>query len=130
MELFHLDVDGVLHIIDDFCLQPICLNRLKDRYWWRENVPDPKKIYSWDFAMGLIMHGYSWAFMIMLPIASQMDFIVDKRFVWILILNGIIHALIDHLKCNARKLNLWEDQSLHLIQIALTFWYFKLNIGV
>ena len=37
--------------------------------------------------------------------------------------NLIIHAVIDDLKANRRKLNLWEDQIIHIIQIVMTAAY-------
>jgi hypothetical protein len=39
----------------------------------------------------------------------------------VLVINTILHAFIDDLKCNKKKINLITDQALHIIQIALTF---------
>lgn len=116
-----------LHIIDDFFIQSAgFLARGKQKEWWKENAPD--LLYSHDYLICLIMHGFSWAFMVMLPIAIELNFQVPDEFVIGLIMNTIIHCIIDDLKANRHKLNLIEDQSLHLIQIAATFWYFKLYI--
>ena len=38
----------------------------------------------------------------------------------VIVFNTIIHALVDHLKCNEKILNLVQDQLLHLAQIAIT----------
>lgn len=54
------------HIVDDYYLQGI-LASMKQKKWWQENAPD--KLYEYDYLIALLMHGFSWAFMIMLPIA-------------------------------------------------------------
>ena len=42
------------------------------------------------------------------------------------LVNAAIHAIIDDLKANKKKINLVIDQSLHIIQILITFivYYF------
>ena len=53
-----------LHIVDDFYLQGI-LAKLKQIGWWKKNAPNP--LYRYDYIVGLVVHSFSWAFMIMLP---------------------------------------------------------------
>lgn len=106
------------HIIDDFVLQGICLVHLKQKAFWNENCP--KELYKHDYIVAIIMHGFSWAFMIQLPFLILLNFIVDYKFLVLLILNTFIHAFIDHLKANKFKLNLVQDQLLHLLQIVYT----------
>jgi hypothetical protein len=41
-----------------------------------------------------------------------------------LVINAAVHAFIDDLKANVRVINLWTDQTIHMVQIAYTFWMF------
>ena len=105
-----------LHIVDDYYLQGI-LAQMKQKKFWKDNAPD--EMYKYDYIWALIMHAFSWTFMIMLP------FIVagtaGPAFYVIFVINCIAHAIIDDLKANRKKINLWEDQILHMIQIGATF---------
>lgn len=108
-----------LHIIDDYVLQPACLSKLKQKKFWEANAPN--KLYKNDYKMALLMHGFSWAFMTMLPIAIYQGFDVGVKFLFAFILNTILHSGIDDTKANKEKINLIADQFIHLIQIAVTF---------
>ena len=44
-----------------------------------------------------------------------------------MIFNTVFHAVIDHLKANIKVINLWVDQTCHMIQIAGTFALFLLG---
>ena len=66
------------------------------------------------------MHAFSWAFMIMLPIAAVMKFEIDLLFGIIFGVNVVIHAIIDNEKANKFRINLWVDQLIHLAQILGT----------
>jgi len=109
------------HIIDDFVLQPVCLSNLKQKHWWEEHCYG--KQYKNDYKMALFIHSLSWSIMIHLPII----FII-MPVGWLLILsiliNTIIHYIVDDLKANKYKINLITDQSIHFIQIILTFIIF------
>jgi hypothetical protein len=105
------------HIVDDYYLQGI-LASMKQKKWWQENAPD--KLYKYDYIWALIMHAFSWAFMIMLPIAVVMNFQIDILFGIIFGLNVIIHAIVDNEKANKFRINLWVDQLIHLAQILGT----------
>jgi hypothetical protein len=107
-----------LHIVDDYYLQSNLLSLLKQKKYWEENAPDTK--YKYDYIWALIMHAFSWAFMIMLPIGFLKGFYVDVTFVIIFISNVLIHAVVDHIKANKLKINLWTDQLIHMIQIIIT----------
>ena len=114
----------LLHIIDDFVLQPICLSKLKQKSWWEENAPD--SLYRYDYIVALVEHAFSWTFMIMLPITIKM--IVDNNILttyWCIafIVNLCIHAIVDHLKANDKKINLIIDQTIHICQIIITWLY-------
>lgn len=107
-----------LHIIDDYGLQAPCLCNLKQRSYWETNAPNP--LYRYDYLWALLMHSFSWSFMIMLPIAWAMSFNITIPFICVFIANVGIHALTDHLKANEYKINLWEDQLIHIGQILIT----------
>jgi hypothetical protein len=70
--------------------------------------------------MALAMHAMSWAFMIMLPVASYMGFKPTNIFFVMLAVNSVIHAFVDDLKANKHKINLIVDQCIHLMQIIVT----------
>lgn len=106
------------HIVDDYYLQGK-LALFKQKSWWEEKAPD--EMYKYDYIVGLIMHSFSWAFMIMLPVAVSQEFQIDGAFVTMFIINTVVHAIVDDLKANKRKINLVTDQSIHICQIVLTF---------
>lgn len=104
------------HIVDDYYLQG-WLASAKQKKYWQENAPE--KMYRYDYIWALVMHSFSWAFMIMLPIAYVKGFDVDVVFLVAVIHNLAIHAFIDNLKANKRKINLWIDQLIHIWQIVV-----------
>lgn len=106
-----------MHIVDDYYLQG-CLASLKQKNWWEKNAPE--ELYRYDYIWALIMHSFSWAFMIMLPIAFVKGFDIGVVFLIAFVSNLTLHAVVDDLKANKRKINLWTDQIIHLCQIILT----------
>lgn len=108
----------LLHIIDDFVLQPICLSKLKQKSFWESYVKDDEK-YKFDYKVALVIHALSWAIMIHLPL---MVIGADEYIVLLsVIINTTFHAWIDDEKANKLKINLFEDQIMHLVQIVCTF---------
>ena len=116
MKLFILFVMFFAHIVDDYYLQGI-LASLKQKTWW-ENQKSYKPMYKYDYIVALIMHAFSWSFMISLPIL-YLGF--TKWIAVAIILNTIIHGIVDDLKANKGKINLIVDQSIHIIQIVITW---------
>lgn len=110
-----------LHVVDDYYLQGI-LASMKQQAWWKENAPDKK--YKNDYIVALLMHSFSWAFMIMLPIAAYLDFNTGIAFYIVLFINCLTHATVDHMKANKYVINLVQDQTIHVIQIIATGCYF------
>lgn len=106
------------HIVDDYYLQGK-LALFKQRSWWQENAPD--EMYKHDYIVALMMHSFSWAFMVMMPIAVSQEFQIEAVFVTMFIINTAIHAIVDDLKANKGKINLVTDQSIHICQIIVTF---------
>lgn len=112
------------HIVDDYYLQGI-LASMKQKDWWKKNAPD--KLYNKDYIVALLMHSISWAFSIMaflVLLTNNLDNIVVYA---IFITNILIHAVVDDLKANKKKINLIVDQSIHMIQIIAT-WLIVINL--
>lgn len=107
------------HIIDDFHLQGWLASAKQKEYW--RNLPEYSKKYQYDYIICLIIHGFGWACLMMLPILIYKQFNVDFLFIEILVLNGLVHACIDDMKCNLKYISLLEDQLWHLGQIIITF---------
>ena len=116
---FLLILMAFLHIIDDYNLQG-WLASAKQREWWKNNAPS--KLYKYDYIWALIIHSFSWSFMIMLPIALHMNFNINYIFIIVLFANVFMHAFVDDLKANKKKINLWTDQIIHVMQIIITFF--------
>lgn len=123
MKILILLIMIFLHIRDDF-YQGI-LADLKQKKWWKDNYPE--KIYKNDFIIALFMHSFSWSFFIHIPILI-LSLINNEINTYIqiitfsILINAIIHAIIDDLKANKFYINLIEDQLAHLIQIFI-IWY-------
>ena len=110
-----------LHIVDDYYLQG-WLASAKQKKYWQENAPD--ELYKYDYVWALLMHSFSWTFMVMLPIAFTMEFNVNWLFFIVFFINVLVHATTDNMKANKRKINLWQDQIIHLCQIFITAYIF------
>lgn len=109
------------HIVDDYYLQGL-LGSLKQKEWWEKNAP--RKLYGNDYIMALFMHAFSWSFMVMLPvmtytICTGMELSANYAIPYFV--NMAIHAVVDDLKANKRKISLIQDQSVHLLQILATW---------
>ena len=105
-----------LHIVDDYVLQGI-LAQMKQKKFWEDNAPD--KMYKYDYIWALIMHAFSWTFMIMLPLA--VTGVSGPAFFIAFAINLALHAVTDDLKANRHAINLWQDQLVHISQIILTY---------
>ncbi len=106
------------HILDDFKFQGI-LAEFKSKHWWREHSPSEQ--YKHDWKISLFMHCFSWSFMVMLPILISLHFTVPVWFIVVFVVNLCVHFVIDHLKANAKMINLVQDQCAHFVQIIWTF---------
>lgn len=103
------------HIIDDFVLQPKSLGYLKQKDNWKRL----KDFYKYDYLMALFIHSLSWSIMIHIPLMCMG---VDNSLLyWSILINLIIHGIIDDLKANRGKINLIMDQTIHFCQIVITF---------
>lgn len=111
-----------LHIVDDYYMQGILAN-MKQKSWWKEHAPD--ELYKNDYILALLCHAFSWTFMIMLPIWVSLNFTVTPMFAIAFVTNLVIHAFVDDLKANKKKINLIVDQSIHISQIIITCLLFS-----
>ena len=111
----------LLHFIADFTLQGV-LADMKQQQWWNKLLRDaiiPCKIrYEHDWICGLICHALYWTLATFSPLLWLTKNLWTISF--IVLGNTAIHVVIDHLKCNRYKINLWQDQLLHLAQILAT----------
>ena len=106
------------HLVADYTLQG-WLADVKQKSWWRkifggheEAVPDK---YKYDYIAALVCHALYWSIFICAPFFASSWFLVA------VVLNTVVHAIVDDLKANKMKINLIQDQLLHLGQILLTF---------
>ena len=106
------------HLVADYTLQGWLADG-KQKSWWRkifgghENaVPDK---YRFDYIAALVCHALYWSIFICAPFFASSWFLVA------VVLNTVVHAIVDDLKANKFKINLIQDQLLHLGQILLTF---------
>jgi len=113
------------HLADDYYLQG-WLASAKQKKWWEKNAPD--NLYKNDYLMALLCHALSWSIMTFLPILiySLCNNINLNWFYLAIPINLAIHAVVDDLKANKLKINLVIDQSIHFIQIIITWITFIL----
>ena len=105
------------HIIADSNLQG-WLASAKQTSYWEKHAPD--QMYQHDYICALIMHRFSWTLMIMLPLIYVVGFKVSSFLLFLFISNVLMHAITDDFKANAKVINLWQDQSIHMFQIVIT----------
>ena len=110
------------HIIDDFVLQPVCLSNLKQKDWWIKNGYVDNK-YKYDYLAALAIHALSWSIMIHLPL-MLLYMLFDGTLIITILLNAGIHFFVDHMKANKHKINLITDQSIHIVQVILTYIFY------
>lgn len=109
----------LLHIIDDFVLQPISLSNLKQKKWWEKQEGYSDK-YKDDYKVALAIHSISWSIMIHIPLVIVFPSLGQLALLISFIVNAVIHYYIDDLKANKLKINLFEDQMVHFWQICTT----------
>ena len=110
------------HLVADYTLQGWLADG-KQKIWWENlfkncgrNVNMAK--YRFDYIAALVCHALYWSIFICAP------FYASSWFLAAIVLNTVAHAVIDDLKANKFKINLIQDQLLHLGQILITFGAF------
>lgn len=106
------------HIVDDYYLQG-WLASAKQKSWWEQNASD--KLYKYDYIAALFMHSFSWTFMVMLVPTVYVILFGGTWYPLLFVGNVLIHIFIDDLKANKKRINLIQDQSIHLLQIICTW---------
>jgi hypothetical protein len=131
-----------LHVFADFNLQGI-LASMKQKTWWADNafndIDRIRKITTetefkrwlnitersvYDYVVSLMIHAFSWTYVIMFPIMCYEHFQIDIDFIIAFLLTWTIHAIVDYLKANAFLINLVMDQFIHVIQVSVLFFIF------
>lgn len=134
-KIFILFLMLLMHYIEDFHLQG-CLANLKQKEWWKKQINENPKIhtvfehsiYKNDYKMSLFAHSIENALFVMLPLIIDLlitEF-VKGMFAWVFFIPAIIlicttHYVIDDEKANKMKINLVQDQLLHLGFIVFIF---------
>ena len=110
----------LLHVIDDFVLQPICLSKLKQKKFWIEHE-DYKDKYKDDYKMALFIHCLSWTIITFLPLIFVLKGILFYCLISLMPLNLMTHYITDDAKANEFKINLIQDQLIHIGQIIFSY---------
>jgi len=103
------------HLVADYTLQGWLANG-KQKSWWKKlcggEIPDK---YKHDYIAALVCHSLYWSIFVCSP------FYASSHFLPAIILNTAAHAIVDDLKANQKRINLIQDQLIHIVQILLTF---------
>ena len=109
----------LLHVMEDFHIQGRMAD-MKQKAFWKPYG----EMYARDHIPVLLLHGFEWSMFVSLPILITSWSSVSAGFMAVVVANGLIHSLVDHLKCNSLKLSLVQDQAIHITQIVavLAVW--------
>lgn len=103
------------HLVADYTLQGWLADG-KQESWWKKvcggEIPDK---YKNDYIAALYCHALYWSVFVCAP------FYASSNFLPAIVLNTMVHAIVDDLKANQKAINLVQDQLIHLGQILLTF---------
>jgi hypothetical protein len=122
-----------LHLLADYFLQG-CLSDLKRKRWWSDQIKKLYKDYDgysksfewqyrfikkykYDYMAGLLCHAAMWTIVSFFPL---MWFCAPGMFTMLVLANILVHFVTDHMKANAQRLNLIQDQLIHLVQVIIT----------
>lgn len=113
------------HIIEDFKTQGI-LAKMKQKTFYEE-YPYRLNMYRFDHIIALLMHAFSWTFMVYIPgivyliLMEKWSMFESEWTIYLVffIIHMIIHALVDHAKANWKIINLIVDQTVHILQIII-----------
>ena len=104
------------HLIADYTLQGWLADG-KQESWWKKicggEIPDR---YKHDYIAALVCHALYWSIFVCVP------FCASSYFLLAIIINTVVHAIVDDLKANRKVINLVWDQLIHLGQILITFF--------
>lgn len=129
MKVLILVIIVFLHIVDDYYLQGV-LASMKQKSWWERQYTgslahkqEQREKYGRDYLIALAAHAFSWSFMVNIPwlIMAFMYPPLVSAYIITLVVNALVHAYVDNIKANYLKINLIQDQTLHLIQLIVTW---------
>lgn len=116
-----------LHHLADYNLQG-ALCHLKQESFWRKACRECEwcsetvafRKYGRDYRAGLACHALYWTLVTYAPLIFHP--LTPSAFAWgLIIANSAFHYWVDDLKANRWRINLVQDQLLHLAQICVTF---------
>lgn len=105
------------HFIGDFTLQIMSkMEDFKQKSWW-DKICGGKVLpmYRYDYIAGLICHAMYWSLLVCLPLWHSKYLLVA------IVMNAAVHAFVDDIKANRKKINLCQDQAFHAMQIIATW---------
>ena len=102
------------HLITDYTLQGWLADGKQKSWWVKMFGGKTHDKYKYDYIAALVCHSLYWAIAICIPLWSSPYLFAA------VVSNTIIHAVIDDLKANRHKINLVQDQLLHLTQLIIT----------
>jgi hypothetical protein len=104
------------HLIADYTLQG-WLSDGKQKKWW-DKICGGKVLpkYRYDYVAALVCHALYWSIVTFLPLYGS------PLWSFVVIVNTVIHAVVDDLKANRNAISLCHDQLLHLAQIVTTYF--------
>ena len=122
-----------LHLIADYFLQG-CLSDLKRKRWWSDQIKKLYKDYDgyhksfewqyllvkkykYDYMAGLFCHALMWTLVTFFPL---MWYCSPCVFTCVVLVNTSVHFVVDHMKANVHRLNLVQDQLIHMTQVIAT----------
>ena len=136
-KILNLIIMLFLHFFADYQLQGI-LASMKQRSWWKEQGLSPAK-YGRDYKAALLAHSFEWAFTIQLPVLydiywkcwgwEKFCILAVSVYTGLLLLNTLVHYVVDNAKANKHTINLITDQRLHFAQVAVTWLVYVLVIA-
>lgn len=108
-----------MHIIEDFHIQGKMADMKQSSFWEKYDSR-----YGGDYIPVLILHGIEWSVLVTIPLMVADGFQTSAGLVVLIFVNAFLHSYIDHLKCNEFRINLIQDQTIHITQIVLlcAFW--------
>lgn len=109
------------HLVADFTLQG-WLADAKQKSWWEWMAREKRGVdlaetgYALDYIAALLCHALYWSIAVFAP-----TFWGHRYMLWAVIINTVVHAVIDDRKANRFTISLLVDQLLHFLQIFVTW---------
>ena len=103
----------LLNVIEDFHMQGIMAQMKQKAYWCEYHGK-----YTNDWVPVMLLHGVEWATIVSIPCMLVSWFDVSVWFIVVVVVMGLVHAYVDHLKANKFSINLIQDQAIHMVQLV------------